>query len=129
MSRRMKFVGDIERVHSVQINAMEVCGLEVPTKKSCEYMLNTLPNVESKLFFTAGCNGWIKPNEVKYKPHKYIPIPESSIVEKLNLELKNTKKVIKEIKLLARLIEIDDILAEITGFNFAFLEEVTIVML
>lgn len=128
MSRRIKFVGDIERVHSVQINAMEVCGLEVPTKKSCEYMLNTLPNVESKLFFTAGCNGWVKTNEVKYNPHKYISIPESSIVEKLNLEPKNIKKVIKEIKLLARLIEIDDTLAEITGFNFAFLRQTKALM-
>jgi hypothetical protein len=121
MTKRIRIEGiDFERVCSAQINTIEVCGLKVPTEKACDSILNILPNVESRLEFIIVCNGWVNTNEAKYNSINIYSIPESSIIEKLNLEEKNIKNGIEDIKLLLRLIEIDKILAEITGFDFAF---------
>jgi hypothetical protein len=129
MTQRIRIEGiDFERVCSAQINTIEVCGLKVPTEKSCDSMLNILPNVESRLEFIIASNGWVNNNGATYNPINIYSIPESSIFEKLNLEEKNIKNGVEDIKLLIRLIEIDKILAEITGFDFAFLRRAKALM-
>jgi hypothetical protein len=104
-----------DNVKSLDFMTIEVCGLNIPTNRSVEAMMDLIPDIEPRIIFSAISNSWVDTNQGVFNSDEILLNYKATDVI---LEPSVAKLFVKSLNLRSRLIEIDRIEAKISGFDF-----------